>query len=564
MNASMPERWIFFRVTLKRYLSDWPVKLAAALTLLNGAVVLSNVLILRIHSRHHPDLVSYLLPFGLYHASRPLAIIFGFALAYLSYHIYRRKLLAWWSVTLILAYVLFLHVAHYDPPTLLAAPVTALVLLILFRRLFVVRANTHNVVQGIRLALVSLGGAVLLGIAGFWFLDQRDFGVNFRLQEAALRTAREFLQVGNADLVPRTYFADQFLDMIRLLGLTSFAFAAYSVFRPLYRIRTVGEERERAARLLERYGNSSLDYFKLWNDKHFFFAADGSGFVAYRLSRGIAIALGEPVTEPACLVAILREFTQFCRERAWTPAFYCVTLTFRIISEQEGYRSVKIGQEAVVDLERFLTETAHRDKEFGRISRKFERDGYSFVRFDPPQTETLLEELRSVSNEWLGYPGRKERNFTVGRHERRYLAGCPIYAVKDGQGRVVAFANAVTSYAPAEATIDLMRYRSDVRNGTMDYLFFNLFRHLSEAGFRRFDFGLSTDATPRSAKQGSLKERILHEVFRSGRRMFSFQGLHHYKKKYEPEWEDRFLVYLWTPTALVKTGMALTAIMKPQ
>ncbi|MGH9956450.1 MAG: hypothetical protein ACREBC_04880, partial [Pyrinomonadaceae bacterium] len=49
----------------------------------------------------------------------------------------------------------------------------------------------------------------------------------------------------------------------------------------VYRYRTLPVERLRADGILNRYGRSAVDFFKLWPDKSYFVNDEDSSFVAY-------------------------------------------------------------------------------------------------------------------------------------------------------------------------------------------------------------------------------------------------------------------------------------------
>jgi phosphatidylglycerol lysyltransferase len=168
-----------------------------------------------------------------------------------------------------------------------------------------------------------------------------------------------------------------------------------------------------------------------------------------------------------------------------------------------------------------------------------------------------MASLEEVSREWLALPGRRERTFSLGRFDRKYLADCPLFVVQDAAGRVTAFANEIPSYRSGEATIDLMRHRQEIVNGTMDYLFMEMFTALAAAGFRTFDLGLAPFAGIGELPGASLQERALHEIFAHLNRFFSYKGLREYKSKFGPRWEDRFLAYRGAAPGLLRTGLAI-------
>ena len=68
---------------------------------------------------------------------------------------------------------------------------------------------------------------------------------------------------------------------------------------------------------------------------------------------------------------------------------------------------------------------------------------------------------REVSDLWMTASGHRERTFTVGRFDPAYLRATTIAVVRDGDDRIVAFANIVPSYHSSEGNFDLMRRRPD-------------------------------------------------------------------------------------------------------
>ena len=224
-----------------------------------------------------------------------------------------------------------------------------------------------------------------------------------------------------------------------------------------------------------------------------------------------------------------------------------------------GLRVLKIGEEAMIDLEHFRSHTAER-KSFRRIRRKFESEGYRLIRYAPPHPRGLLDEVEEISQEWLSVPGRRERSFTLGSFDRDYLDETPLFVVRDPHGHPLAFVNEIPSYRKGEATIDLMRYRLGIPNGTMEYLLTELMLALRQEGYRRFDLGLAPLAGVGDRPGATLQERALSQLYERLTRFFSYKGLRFYKAKFEPDWEDRFLVYGVGPFALARVSVALARL----
>lgn len=97
-------------------------------------------------------------------------------------------------------------------------------------------------------------------------------------------------------------------------------------------------------------------------------------------------------------------------------------------------------------------------------------------------------------------------------------------------------------------------------NGVMDYLFVELMLDLAERGYKGFDLGLAPLAGVGAGPKSPLEERALDQISERLTRFFSYKGLRDYKAKFDPIWEDRYLVYRGGPPGLVATGVALSRL----
>jgi len=358
--------------------------------------------------------------------------------------------------------------------------------------------------------------------------------------------------------VTHTRYAHWFLDSLRTMGIAAGIFAVYSLFRPVaFRLRTLPHQRARMKSILKEYGKTSLAFFDLWPDKSYFFSYDRQCGIAYRAVGGVALALGGPVGPPDGLEKCVHDFIQYCDDNGWSVAFHQAQADLLPVYRELGLRVLKIGEEAIVDLERFAAETVRGSRHLRHTRNWFEREGYQFSRHLPPHDAALLDETEEVSEEWLRIPGRHERSFSLGYFDRAYLNDCPLAILRDPEGRMIAFSNETPSFRAGEATIDLMRHRLQVPNGTMDYLFIAQMLALKDAGYRTFNLGMAPYAGVGDEPGDPLEERIVHELMEHLTRVVSYKGMREYKGKFEPTWEDRFLIYQGGPVGLVKTAVSL-------
>lgn len=518
-----------------------PLVAAAALaTLGSGLVNLWSVAGRRLPSR--VALLRSIFPLEFLQLSRVLTLVAGFALVISSINVYKRKRRAYYVVVLLSLLSAVFHLTKGVDYEEALFSVFLLGLVVATRRQFTVRSGP----LGWRPTLVRLGLAAVIaagyGVAGFWLLDRREFGVEFTWRDAVARTVG-VLALRDPGVTPQTRHATWFLDSLELMTATALLYSGYTLFRPaLYRLRTLPQERGLATAIVERHGRSSLDYFKTWPDKSFFFSASRRAFLAYRAAGGFVVVLGDPVGPDDEIAAIVAEFAAFCLENDWRLAFYQTLPDFLPLYRRAGLRKFKVGDDAIVDLRAFDLEGRAR-KSLRSVVRRLEAAGVHPLWHDPPIPDAVLDELRAVSDEWLRIPGRRERQFTLGRFNPDYVRSTPVFTVSGHDGAVLAFANVIRSFRPAEATIDLMRRRTSAPNGIMDYLLVKLFERDRREGYERFNLGMVPMDGFVAQEHASAEERAVHACIQRFTFLFSYKGLKAFKAKFATAWEPRYVVY---------------------
>lgn len=138
---------------------------------------------------------------------------------------------------------------------------------------------------------------------------------------------------------------------------------------------------------------------------------------------------------------------------------------------------------------------------------------------------------------------RFRKKFSLGWFDEAYLRDCVIAVVYEPQGKITAFANIVPEYQHNEVTLDMMRHRPTMENGTMDFLFSSMLQYFKEKNYDSFNFALSALAGVGETSQSRRLEKVLGYLYEHLNRFYNFKGLHAYKEKFRPRWEPRYLVY---------------------
>jgi len=532
------------------------VKLASLFAFISG-VLLTLQPVFR-HSELSHRLVAIVLPSDI-EAADFTSLVTGLALTYLAYELLQRKRSAW-LIALVASTVSIVSEAYFVRPTIHTFFLSFVIITLLVgRNEFVVKAPIVHVVQGIRTLLGSIVFALAYGTLGFWLLDKRDFGTQFSLLESFENTLRQYTLIGDTGLTAHTRFATWFLNSFAVVGVATIAYCLLSILRPLrYELRTVPAERKQARTILETYGGDVDDYFKLWpHDKSYFFSADKDAVIAYGVARGVAICLGGPEGKPESIEPMMQAFKSFCFNNGWLVAFIAVDKKHRLLFTRHGFNSLVIGADAVIDIDTFLEQTV-RNKYFRNIVNRFQKGKFTCERHLPPHAPSLINELRTVSNDWLKVPGRKEWRFLTGRFSSQYFSETPLFVMRDEQGKALAFVNELPSFKAGEATIDLMRHRRDIPKNAMDYLFVELMRRLQDEGLQKFNLGLSPMA--RQNLSDNASRRLLDYIYLATQTFVSTKGLHQYKAKFDPEWEPRYVFYTGNTPSLPLIGLALSKL----
>lgn len=296
---------------------------------------------------------------------------------------------------------------------------------------------------------------------------------------------------------------------------------------------------DRAAAVVARSPVAAA-HLALTGDKTILFAPEDRGFVMYSAVRRSWIAMGDPVGAPDVQEELAWQFRELADEYGGHVVFYEASARLLPLYLDLGLVPLKLGEEAVVALEHFDLEGSER-RGLRRSHRAVQRAGCSFSLLTPEQIPAALPEMEQVSNAWLDTRRTREKGFSLGRFDPRYLQRLPAGVIRQGD-RMLAFATLWPAAPGTELSMDLMRHVPDAPNGIMDYLFVELMLWGKAEGFRRFHLGMAPLSGMESRRGAPLWNRLNALVFRHGHRFYNFQGLRSYKEKFRPDWSPRYLV----------------------
>lgn len=517
----------------------WGVRLLAALTALMGVVNVFSAMMPALAGRL--TLLEQVLPLEVRRGSRLAATLAGFALLLLAATLWRRKRVAWMLTLGILVVSVVTHLLKgldYEEALLAAALALGLIAL---RASFHARSDPPSFRQGLWVMAAVLVFTLAYGVLGFYLLD-RHFSVNFDLLSALRQTVVMFTQFYDPGLEPITGFGRYFAVSIYVVGSATLTYGLFMLVRPVVvRQPARPDERAQARAIVEAHGCSSLARFALFDDKSYFFSPGGS-VVAFVVKGRVALALADPIGPEGDLAPTVAVFKGHCARNDWTPAFYQVPLNHLDVYKAAGFRALCVGREGVVDLANF-TLAGNANKDLRTAVNRLTRLGHRTEVHPPSLGDDLLNELRTISDEWLTMMRGRELRFATGWFDDDYIRHSVVIAVHTPDGHISAFANVVPEYRRSEATVDLMRRRREVVNGAMDFLFVAMLAWAKEQKYAAFSLGLSALAGVGEHSDDPVVERALRYIYEHVNRFYNFKGLHAFKDKFRPCWEPRYLIY---------------------
>lgn len=504
-----------------------------------------------------------------------LTVIAGISLIYLATLLKRGKYNAWLIAIFVYIYLIarnfehfvvdYRHGQKFIPAFLnLSLPVITLAGLVLYRRLYTVKSEPRSFAIAYKRSLLVLAIALAYGIIGFQLIDTSAFNREISIKDSAHYTIDQFGLTTQSELIAHTPKGRFFIDSLGAISLMAIVYTGVSFFAPIrFRLTSHSLDRTKVLTIAKQRSKTSEDYFKFWpQDKEYFFSESSASFLAYRVVRGVALVVGDPVGPPADLKNILSEFVEYCRINDWLVSFIHVSEANLKLYKDLGFAYQKIGEEAIVDLGKFVDSVVG-NKYFRHINNKFTKLGYTAELLSPPYDEALFSKIKTLSNDWLKRPGRAERGFMLGYFSPAYIAQCQLMVAYDQDGEIKAFINKIPDILENEANYDFLRYGEDSPGNINDFLMIKFIQRLHKNGYKYLNMGLCplSGLSAEDEAERGIVDNLLNFVYSNAGRFYSFQGLTRFKAKYEPTWHDRYIVYRGGVAGLTRSGNALLRAM---
>jgi phosphatidylglycerol lysyltransferase len=252
---------------------------------------------------------------------------------------------------------------------------------------------------------------------------------------------------------------------------------------------------------------------------------------------------------------MIKQFIAFCHEQDWSIVFWQVREEFAALYRAAGFRLLKIGEDAVVDVQNF-TLKGGAIANVRSSAKRAEKDGVHVIFYrGQVQDSEQLAQMERISQHWLEEKGGSEMGFSMGRFSPQ---GDPkqLYALAiDEHNKVHAFVSFIPIYGRNGWGLDLMRRAEQCAPGTMELLLARSLEYMKNDGIQMASLGLAPLSNANGEDETFLGTSIDFLTERFGNPSKN-QSLFNFKKKFLPTWESRYLVYS-DALSLPKIGLAL-------
>ena len=317
-----------------------------------------------------------------------------------------------------------------------------------------------------------------------------------------------------------------------------------------------------------RFGRAYDAYLAAEPDRSQFWSSNGRGVVAYVRTGKYLHVSGGLLAAEADRETLLSEFVEFAERHSWKPSFYNVADPELELFRNYGFQATKWGEECVVDLPG-LDWSGKAYAWLRRQTNFCQRQGLKVAECRPGAMPSaawnaLKAELSEVSAALLAAkPQAAELKFLDGRFDLENLGRQRIFVARRGgaAGRIEGFL-ILNPYRNGRGwAFEIYRQRPDAVRGTIPFLMRQTIEALQVEGLEQVSLCLSPGlrASEPLAGDSSLVRRGLT----IGGRYFSFifdtAGLYHFKSRFRPRYENRYLCV--RPKATLGSTWALVRLL---
>lgn len=317
-----------------------------------------------------------------------------------------------------------------------------------------------------------------------------------------------------------------------------------------------------------RFGRSYDAYLAAEPDRSQFWSHDRRGVVAYIRAGKYLHVSGGLLADAENRETLLAEFVEFADRRRWSPSFYNVAEAELPLFRKYGFQATKWGEEGVIDLQ----SCSWLGGEYAWVRRQSSycrRQGLEIAECAPgamarPKWNRLKAELCEISAAFLAAkPQAVELRFLDGSLDLENLSRRRLFVARrcSDAGRVEGFLVCHPYRNGQGWAFEIYRQRSDAVRGTIPFLMHRTMQFLQDEGLEQVSLCLAPGLRAGEPLPGDSP--LVRWALSIGSRHFNFifdaAGLYHFKSRFRPRFESRYLCV--RPKATLGSTWALVQLL---
>ncbi|OJX77502.1 MAG: hypothetical protein BGO91_10245 [Leifsonia sp. 71-9] len=324
------------------------------------------------------------------------------------------------------------------------------------------------------------------------------------------------------------------------------------------------DARDRMRSLVVETGSGSLAFMGTWEGNSLWFAPDGAGAVAYRVGRGVAFTVSDPVAHPGRRLDVMLGFVEHCERMGWVPVFYSVHDVVVEETERLGWVRTAVGTESSIDLASFSLSGKRRQDLRTAVNRAGREGLRAEWRSFADLTARQRADVERLCTGWADHKALPEMGFTLGGFPELQDGAVRLMLAYDGDGRL----HGVTSWLPVFRdgaltgwTLDVMRRADDAMPGVMEFLIASTAQRAAERGCTTVSLS-GTPLAPHVGAAETFVNRLIPRLATWLEPAYGFASLRRFKAKFGATEQPLWMTY---PTSgqLARIAPALAAVYVP-
>ncbi|MDU5921810.1 MAG: phosphatidylglycerol lysyltransferase domain-containing protein, partial [Finegoldia magna] len=153
--------------------------------------------------------------------------------------------------------------------------------------------------------------------------------------------------------------------------------AQYTRTKKITFSKLTDEDFSKIDKFLDEYGGNEFSHLVYLNDKNVYFDKTNTVMIMYRPVQNSVIVLGDPIGKKDNFVEAINDFIIYCNEYHMNVCFYEINGENLELYCDQGFRFVKVGQDATLNLNEFSL-VGKKNRTWRHVINNFDKGNYEF------------------------------------------------------------------------------------------------------------------------------------------------------------------------------------------